>query len=67
MSCGDIEDFKKDFGYEIRLNGASFDENGSGSEFECSANHNQLDEFGEYIKEWLDNHSFPSRFFYTYG
>lgn len=63
ISFEDIEDFKKEFGYEISLEGASFDENGLEREFKYGANHKMLEQFSSQIKEWLDNHSFPIRFF----
>ena len=63
ISFEDIEDFKKEFGYEMRLEGASFDENGFEREFKYRAYHKMLEEFSSQIKEWLDNHSFPIRFY----
>lgn len=63
MSSEDCEDFKNDFGYEIHLEGASFDENGLKSEFKYYAHHKKLDEFSDQIKEWLTKHSFPTKFF----
>lgn len=58
-----LEEFKCDFGQEIRLKGVSFDENGQKSDFEYTCGSDRLDDFISYLRQWLKRHSFPAGFF----
>lgn len=54
-----IEEFEKDFGYQMTLEEVSFDEDGKKSEFKYRCGHERLDDFKSYINDWLRQHSFP--------
>lgn len=59
ISKDDLNEFEREFGHEIHLNGASFDENGQKREFEYFCDHELLVEFRAYVRDWLRNHNFP--------
>ena len=63
ISPEDMEDFNIDFGYEIRLEGVSFEKNGDESKFKYYTNNRKLVEFKNQISKWLVDHSFPAIFF----
>lgn len=62
ISSDDLEEFKKDFGCEIHLNGVSFDGNGVKNKFKYGCNHKELSAFRSYLHDWLNDRNFPIRF-----
>lgn len=63
LSKESIEEFKEDFGNEIFLKKASFDENRQCQELVYCCSHPLLDEFRYYLKSWLNDHNFPLHYF----
>ena len=63
LSEKSIEDFKKDFGEEIYLKGASYDGNGNVDVFEYECDHILLVKFRENVRNFLKQHNFPYTYF----
>ena len=54
-----LEEFKYEFGHEIQLKRVSFDENGQKAKFEYYCCNDRLNDFKYYLRQWLNQHSFP--------
>lgn len=62
ISEEDLKEFKREFGHEIIMVGASFDGNGQESDFKYYSDHDALVEFRARLRDWLLNHNFPYNF-----
>lgn len=62
MSQEDQEEFKKEFGVEISLNGTSLNRHGEYCEFEYYCDHRLLAQYRSNVHDWLKNHNFPFDF-----
>lgn len=62
ISPKDVAEFKKEFGEDIHLKGASYGANGSTSHFKYWCDHHLLDEFGNSIRNWLANQNLRGYF-----
>ena len=61
ISPQDLKDFKKEFGNELILDGASFNEKGESNEFIYYCKNNEIDNYYFILKKWLNNHKYPLR------
>lgn len=62
ISDEDIDDFREQFGEEIRLKGASYECHGDIEEFKYSCDHKLLKEFRNSVQDWLKNRGLPLSF-----
>ena len=53
-----LEEFKKDFGCDLHLRGASFNKYGHSDYFSYECYPSELHEFGLYLSSWLKNHHY---------
>ena len=51
-----LKEFKKDFGCDLHLKGASFNKYGHSDYFSYKCYPSELHEFGVYLSSWLKNH-----------
>lgn len=59
MSIKTIDEFKSDFGCDVRLNGALYSSDGDYTYFKYSCDTKSLKKFRTYVKSWLKEHFFP--------
>ena len=59
ISDNDLIEFEKEFGFDLTIQGISFNEFGEKSEFEYSGFPSILSKFKSYVNEWLKSHEYP--------